>query len=122
MNSPVDLFLDDLSDPWPRRVAEAVINMIRDCGRLDESIKWSHPYFSFDGHAIVKIYIAQEWIDIFFYQGAELPDPAGLLGAEGRSSMRRLQILRDQTVPDGVRDLIRHAIVMTERAGQPRPS
>lgn len=122
MKSTVDLYLDNLPDPWSRQIAEAVILMIRGSGGLDEFIKWGHPYFSLDRRAIVKIYTAHDWVNVFFYQGAELHDPAGLLGPERRSSMRRLQIFRDQVVPDGVRNLIRQAIVIAEQSGKPRPS
>lgn len=122
MTSPVDTYLDSLSDPWSRDIAETVITMIRGSGGLDEFIKWGHPYFSSNGHATVKIFTAHDWINVFFYQGAELHDPTGLLGPEGRSNMRRVQIFRDQAVPDGVRDLIRQAIVIAERNGQARPS
>ncbi len=117
MKSAVDLYLDNLAEPWPRQSAEAVIIMIRGAGALDEFIKWGQPYFSLGGRAVVKIYVAHDWINVFFYQGAELPDPAGLLGPGGRSSMRRLQILRDQAVPGGVRDLIGQAIVVAEPGG-----
>ncbi|MBG0738026.1 DUF1801 domain-containing protein [Paeniglutamicibacter antarcticus] len=122
MKSEVVVYLDNLPGPWPRETAEAVIVMIRGFGALDEFIKWGHPYFSLHGHAIVKIYAARDWINVFFYQGAELPDPAGLLGSEGRSSMRRLQIFREQAVPDGLRDLIRQAIILTESGGRLGPS
>ncbi len=122
MKSTVVLYLDNLPDPWPRQTAEALIMMIRESGALDEFIKWGHPYFSLHGHAIVKIYTAHDWVNVFFYRGAELPDPTGLLGREGRSSMRRLQIFRDQAVPGGLRDLIRQAIILAEQSGQPRPS
>lgn len=113
MKSAVDLYLDNLADPWPRRSAEAVIIMIRGAGALDEFIKWGQPYFSLDGQAIVKIFTAHDWINVFFYHGTELSDPAGLLGPEGRSSMRRLQIFRDQAVPSGLRDLVRQSVTLT---------
>ncbi|MCY0905837.1 DUF1801 domain-containing protein [Arthrobacter sp. H14-L1] len=121
MKSTVVRYLDNLPDPWPRQSAEAVIMMIRGAGVLDEFIKWGHPYFSLRGHAIVKIYTARDWINVFFYQGAELPDPTALLGAEGRSSMRRLQIFRGQGMPGGLPELIRQAIIHAEQSGQPRP-
>ncbi len=124
MSSAVDLYLGALPSPWPRQTAEAVIATIRRSGApdeslpnesvLDESMKWRQPYFSLHGRAVVKLFTAKDWIDVFFYRGAELADPDGLLGAEGRSSMRRLQILRDHAVPGGLQSLVRQAIALAE--------
>nr|WP_246318456.1 DUF1801 domain-containing protein [Leifsonia psychrotolerans] len=94
--------------------------MIRESGALGEFIKWGSPYFSVNGRAVVKIHAAHDWIDVFFYRGSELRDPNELLGSEGKSSMRRVQIFRDQSVPDGVQDLIHQAIVHAERSGHSR--
>ena len=121
MKSLVDLYLDNLAAPWPRHSAEAVIVMIRGAGVLDEFIKWDQPYFSLNGHAIVKIYTAHDWINVFFYHGTELSDPAGLLNPEGRSSMRRLQIFRDQAPPSGLPNLIHQAITLGKPSGLPHP-
>ena len=121
MTPLIDSYLANLEDPWPRQTACAVVGMIRDLGRLDESIKWGQPYFSLDGRAVMKIYTAHEWISIFFYHGAEIADPTELLGREGRSSMRRLQVRRDQAVPDALRDMIHQSLVIAEPGCEPRP-
>lgn len=117
MMSAVNAYLDNLPDPWARNTAEAIINMIRRSGALDESIKWGHPFFSLHRRAVVKIYTARDWIDVFFYRGGALADPDGLLGAKGRSSMRRLQLPRDHAVPGGLQELIRQAVAVAEPSG-----
>ena len=106
MTPLIDSYLANLEDPWPRQTACAVVGMIRDLG---------------DGRAVMKIYAAHEWISIFFYHGAEIADPTELLGREGRSSMRRLQIRRDRAVPDALRDMIHQSLVIAEPGCEPRP-
>ena len=48
---------------------------------------------------MVKLYAAQEWINIFYYRGAELEDPDDLLEGDGPSGMRRMRIHRDAGIP-----------------------
>lgn len=106
----IDGYLASLAAPWPQSPASAVVAAIRSAGPLEESIKWGHPFFSLRGRAVVKVFTAREWIDVFFYRGADLLDPEGLLGFEGRSAMRRLQIGRDADTPRGLAALVREAV------------
>ena len=95
----VDRYLAEATHPWPAEVLTSTVTAIRAGGPFREAIKWSHPYFSLNGHAVVKLYAAQEWINIFYYRGAELEDPDGLLQGDGPSGMRRMRIHRDAGIP-----------------------
>ncbi|KTS09001.1 DUF1801 domain-containing protein [Microbacterium testaceum] len=92
----IDAFVRDLPEPWPRDPAQRVIGAIREGGPFEESIKWGNPFFALDGRAVVKMFVARDWINVFFYRGADLEDPNNLLAEDGRSSMRRMRVLRDE--------------------------
>ncbi len=108
----IDAYLESLDSPWPWSAASAAIDAIRSSGPLDEAIKWGHPYFGLNGRAVVKIFVAREWLDVFFYQGAYLTDSTGLLGAAGSTSMRRLQIARNSDVPLELAALVCEAVTL----------
>lgn len=95
----VDRYLAGLTAPWPAEAVASTVAAIRGGGPFQEAIKWGHPYFSLDGHAVVKLYAAHEWINIFYYRGAEIEDPDDLLDGDGPSGMRRLRISRDEEAP-----------------------
>lgn len=112
MNS-VDGYLAEAERPWPGDVLAAVIAAIRESAPFDEALKWRQPFFSLNGKAVVKLFAAKEWINLFYYRGAGLSDPNGLLCEEGTSAMRRLRILRQQTPPlDDIRILTREAATL----------
>lgn len=95
-----EAYLADAQRPWPGEALDAVIAAIRAGADLDEAIKWGQPYFSLNGRAVVKLYAARDWINVFYYRGAELPDPEGLLVGDGPSGMRRLRAHRgDSDLP-----------------------
>lgn len=94
-DSPLDTYLAETARPWPYAALHAIITAVRASADLDESIKWDQPYFSMNEHAVLKLYAAREWINLFYYRGAELPDPDGQLTGEGSSRMRRQRVHRD---------------------------
>lgn len=91
----LDVYLAAAERPWPHAALTAIVTAIRTGADFDEAIKWGQPYFSMNGHAVVKLYAARDWINLFYYRGAELPDPEGLLVGEGVSGMRRQRVYRD---------------------------
>ena len=95
----VDRFLAEAKQPWPAEALASIIITIRSAGPFNEAIKWGHPYFSLNDRAVAKLYAAQEWVNIFYYRGAELEDPDGLLLGDGPSGMRRVRIYRDEELP-----------------------
>ena len=52
----VDRYLAEATHPWPAEVLTSTVTAIRAGGPFREAIKWSHPYFSLNGHAVVKLY------------------------------------------------------------------
>lgn len=58
---------------------------------LAESIKWGNPYFEQRG-AVVKWYVAKEWINVYFYKGHLLDDPQGVFELTDNCRMRTIKI------------------------------
>ncbi len=111
----VDSYLDAAVRPWPHDALCDVVKAIRDCGPFDESIKWGNPFFGVNGRAVVKLFAAKEWINVFYYRGAELPDPRGVLESEGRTAMRRVRIQRNDVVDRKTLVLLTRAAADLER-------
>lgn len=106
----VTALLAGLSSPWPRESASTIVAMVRRPGVTEESIKWGNPFFSVRGHAVVKIFVAHDWINVYFYRGRDLPDPQGLLESTGNGRMRKLRIGRGDPIPVGVHALMDAAV------------
>ncbi len=111
----IDEFLTTLSSPWPREDATSIVRMLRRPDRVDEAIKWGNPFFSVNGHAVAKVFVARDWINVYFYRGTELADPDNLLGAKGNSAMMRLRVGRGQEAPAGIRRLMDEAVGIAAR-------
>ena len=47
---------------------------------------------------MVKLFVASEWINLWYHRGSDPHDDCGLLTKEVRSAMRRLRISRDDIV------------------------
>ncbi|MEU6221962.1 DUF1801 domain-containing protein [Streptomyces sp. NPDC047022] len=106
---PLTTYLAALESPWPREAASAVVDAIRSAGPFDEAIKWGHPYFAVNDRAVVKIFTARDWINVFFYRGVELTDTAMLLEPDERARMRKTRILRGQPLPQCFAALVAEA-------------
>lgn len=115
MTNAFDEFLASLDSPWPRDTAASVVRALQRPTIVEESIKWGNPFFSLSGRAIAKIFVAREWINVYFYRGAELSDPDNLLGPEGNSAMTKLVVRHDEAVPAGLRVLMNEAIEIAQR-------
>lgn len=113
MSATVEIFLAELPAPWPRDTATAVVQALRRTDIVDESVKWGNPFFSVHGRAIVKIFVAREWINVYFYRGSELADPHHVLGPEGNSTMTKLRVAHGEPIPPGLSALMDEAVEIT---------
>lgn len=88
----VDAFVRDLPSGWKRESCQAMLVDIRALPvALAESIKWGNPYFEQRG-AVVKWYVAKEWINVYFYKGHLLDDPQGVFELTDNCRMRTIKI------------------------------
>lgn len=90
--SDVDAFITALPAGWRRDSCVAMLHDIRGLPiPLAESLKWRNPYFEHHG-AVVKWYLATEWINVYFFKGYLLEDPDGCFEPTSNSRMRTIKI------------------------------
>jgi hypothetical protein len=114
-DDPFAGYLLSLETPWPREAVASVVRTIRSSGPFEEAIKWGHPYFGVGGRAVVKLFTARDWINVYFFRGVDLRDDAGLLEPEERKRMRKTRVHRDDVVPPQLAELVREARALEAR-------
>ncbi len=79
-------------------------------GPLSESLKWGNPYFSRHS-AVLKWFVAKDWINVYFYRGHLMADPNGYFEPTQNARMRTLRVTADRIVaPSAFRELLDQAI------------
>ncbi len=96
--------------PGLRLLAEQWVNVLRDCGDdVDELIHDGYPVLCVTQTAFAYVAAFKAHVNVGFYRGAELDDPAGLLEGNGRF-MRHVKLRPEATVDeDALRALIASA-------------
>lgn len=93
----IDSFLKQIKTEWQKSVCKEIIKRIRRAKpKLNESIKWKSPYFENSG-AVLKLFVAKNWIDIFFYRGYELDKFQDTFRKDENSKMRAIKIEREDS-------------------------
>lgn len=67
---------------------------------LDETVKWGSPAYMHKGKNVVGIAAFKEHFALWFFQGALLSDPEGLLGVSERSSAKAMRQWRMESKKD----------------------
>lgn len=117
MPDSVDAFVDNL-DGWKRVAYTQILGDIRAAAPFGEHIKWANPYFEIDGSAILKTFCAIEWINVYFFRGRELADPAGLFETTTNARMRTIRITSHTVLEQtAVRDLVARAAQLAQQLG-----
>ena len=81
---------------------------------MEMSIKWRNPFFSHNG-AVLKWFVAKEWINVYFFKGSSLDDPAGLFIPTDNEEMRTIRLIETDKVPGKtIADLVRRAVALQE--------
>jgi len=114
----VDEYIASLADE-SARVAGQLRAMIHDeVPETIESLKWSQPVFELDGpFCYIKAF--KNHVNLGFFRGSALPDPAGLLEGTG-DQMRHVKLAHLGDIQEGaVRELIRQAAALNVREGDP---
>lgn len=115
----IDEYLANLGGDW-RSDTVASLRRIVDGAAPDASsgIKWAQPVWESDGlFAYVKAF--ERSVNIGFWRGAELDDPAGILEGEGER-MKHLTLREGDAIPaDELSALVRQAISLNREYGSP---
>ena len=86
----VDSWMSE-QDPSIRQIAETVRNIVLNAEpQLREAVKWSNPVYESKGK-IAYISATDAYVNLGFFNGAALADPAGKIEGTGKS-MRHVKI------------------------------
>jgi hypothetical protein len=114
----VDDYIDGLTD-WQQEICRTVREIVHEADpEIDETVKRTNrPYFVLQGN-VCALLAAKDHVNVFVYDGAIVPDPAGIITAgHDNSTARTVGIRRGETVnADALRVMIRQ-IADNNRAG-----
>ncbi|HEY5664073.1 MAG TPA: YdeI/OmpD-associated family protein [Ilumatobacter sp.] len=118
MNAEVDAYVDR-SQRWPLEMA-ALRAILLESG-LTEKIAWGKPCYGHDGRHIAIMQEMKGFLALMFFKGALLPDPEGVLEAQGPNS-RSARRIGFRSVADVTRSAravaaLVDAAIAVERAG-----
>jgi uncharacterized protein YdeI (YjbR/CyaY-like superfamily) len=116
VNPEVDAYIAR-SEAWPE-VISALRPILLGAG-LTEEIKWRKPCYCHDGRNIVIVQEMKDFLALMFFKGALLPDPDGVLEAQGPNSRsaRRIRFTSVDDVhrlADSLASSLEHAIEAEE--------
>ena len=113
VQNEVDRYVDAVEPAWQREVCVQLLEDIRASAHLGEHIKWSHPYFEYEGDAVLKWFCARNWINVYFFRGRELPDPNGLFEQSDNQRMLTIKVRDiDDLDRSAFRDLVHAAVLL----------
>jgi hypothetical protein len=115
----VDAYLDPLP-AWQRQLCQELRDLIHAAApEVQETIKRTdRPYFVLEGN-VCAIQAARDHINLFLYDGAIVPDPAGLLtGGHGNKTARTISFREGEPVrAQALTTMLRQIIANNRRGG-----
>ena len=114
----VDAWIESLPD-WQRAICREVREIVHAVDpEITETIKRTdRPYFVLEGN-VCALLAAKDHVDVFLYDGAIVPDPAGIItGGHGNSTARTVAVRRGEAVPREPLAAMLGQIVANNRAG-----
>lgn len=95
-----------------RGILEALRRLVKKAAPdLDERLKWRQPCYV-GKENVCAIAAMRTWVDLFFFRGAELKDPRGLLEGTGKG-MRHIKVQKVSDIdPDDFAALIKQAAAL----------
>jgi hypothetical protein len=82
----VDEWFATYDNPQRELVQEVRETILATDDRVSEAIKWQAPTFMFNGNIASFYPKSKAHVSLMFHQGAQLPDPTGLLEGTGETS------------------------------------
>ena len=107
----VDEYIKEAEPPL-RPLCERACDLLRDAAPgLREGIKWGAPNWSGNGN-VCGLGAFSKHVDLFFFFGARLDDPRGLLEGSGKG-MRHVKLFPGAEIDeDGICELIARAVAL----------
>src|ERR1700712_5012276 len=117
-DSRVDAYIAGLPD-WQRAICQEVRQLVHNVDpEVSETIKRTiRPYFVLQGN-ICALFATKDHVNVFLYDGAIVPDPAGIItGGHGNSTARTVAFYEHDTVEAVPGAEMLRQIVTTNRGG-----
>ena len=114
----VDVFIDRLPE-WQQAVCRQVRALIHAADpAIEETIKRTdRPYFVLNGN-VCALLAARDHVDVFLYDGAIVPDPAGIItGGHDNKTARTIAIREGRPIDGEAFVAMVRQIVANNRAG-----
>ena len=114
----VDAYIAGLPD-WQRAICQQVRELVHSVDpAVSETIKRTiRPYFVLEGN-ICALLATKDHVNVFLYDGAIVPDPAGIItGGHDNSTARTIAFYEDDTVNAAALAAMFGQIVTNNRAG-----
>jgi hypothetical protein len=114
----VDAYIDALPD-WQQDVCRQVRDLVHAADdEVSETIKRTRqPYFVLAGN-ICALLAAKDHVNVFLYDGAIVPDPAGIItGGQTNSTARTVAVRRGETINAPALTAMFRQIIANNRAG-----
>jgi hypothetical protein len=114
----VDAYIDGLL-PWQQAICRELRELVHAADpEVSETIKRTNrPYFVLDGN-VCALLAARDHVNLFLYDGAIVPDPAGVITAgHGNSTARTVAVRAGETVNAEALTTMLRQIIANNRAG-----
>jgi hypothetical protein len=114
----VDAYIDALP-PWQQAICQRVRELVHAAdSEVRETIKRTRqPYFVLDGN-ICALLAARQWVNVFLYDGAIVPDPHGIItGGHDNTTARTVAIRQGETINARALTAMFRQIILNNRKG-----
>ena len=114
----VDRYIEGLPD-WQQAICRRVRALVHSADRdVVETIKRTRqPYFTLAGN-VCALLAAKEWVNVFLYDGAIVPDPHGIItGGHDNKTARTISIRRGEKINAPALKVMLKQIIANNRAG-----
>ncbi len=116
MRTDADRFVASLEPTWQREACARLLDDVRATAGLSEHLRWGQPYFDHAGAAVTKWFCANDWINVYFFRGRELSDPALLFAPSSNKRMLTVKVTAAHDLDRrAFRDLVRAAVALADR-------
>jgi hypothetical protein len=114
----VDVYIEGLPE-WQQSICRQVRELVHAADpEVIETIKRTRlPYFTLDGN-ICALLAAKNWVNIFLYDGAIVPDPQGIItGGHDNKTARMITIRQGEEINAPALTTMFKQIIANNRAG-----
>jgi hypothetical protein len=114
----VDAYIEALPE-WQRAICRKVRDLAHaaDPGLVETIKRTRQPYFVLEGN-VCALLAARDWVNVFLYDGAIVPDPQGIITAgHGNETARTISIRRGEKINAPALMTMLRQIIANNRAG-----